>query len=165
MSASGESASHVRRRVGEPKGLRAEEKQQDGKSKLQSKLWLFKLTLPRLQLPVLYEELFKGMISDMIPDSRDDWDNQSNDEAVPDITSAEDCAAACVKDKKCLQSTFKGDECVLGTSRIVLGQKHDTDTEGKGWTSHWNKARIAEWVAKEGPCDKIIFPFEYDAPR
>ncbi|CZT44583.1 uncharacterized protein RSE6_04774 [Rhynchosporium secalis] len=45
--------------------------------------------------PVLYSELFTGLIWDMIPDSAEDWDNLSDGATVPNIYFADECARSC----------------------------------------------------------------------
>ncbi|KAH9219261.1 hypothetical protein DL95DRAFT_292216 [Leptodontidium sp. 2 PMI_412] len=110
--------------------------------------------------PVLYSELFADLVWDMIPDSLDNWDNMSDGVKVPKIHSPEDCVQACEKDRHCLQSLFNGDECKLGISKVIFGEKHDLRDDGKVWQSTWNKPRIAAWVAKQKRCGTVRFPFE-----
>jgi hypothetical protein len=52
------------------------------------------LTFMRLQAPLLYSELFKGLVLHTLPKNLEDWDNMSRDETVPDVASL-DCAKAC----------------------------------------------------------------------
>jgi hypothetical protein len=108
--------------------------------------------------PVLYEELFKGLISDYIPHVLDDWNNMSGDENVLEISSAQDCFKSCDEKATCLQSMYNVDECRLGIDRIKLGVKDDSKA-GKKWRSRWNKTRIAEWIEKQQACGTVIYPW------
>ncbi|KAK6580987.1 hypothetical protein PZA11_006475 [Diplocarpon coronariae] len=112
------------------------------------------------QAPLRYYELFTDFISDLIPDDRENWDNKSNGVTVPDMTSAPDCLRACEENAACLQSLWNGSECWLGTEKIVLGEPHEPEQGGNMWHSSWNKTRIASWVAEQGRCGKVEFPFE-----
>jgi hypothetical protein len=127
------------------------------KHRVKPEIKMHVLTSVFLQLPLTYVELFTGLMSDLIPEDLDDWDNQALGETKADINSADDCVNACKSNSNCLQALFRGDECVLGTEHIALGIKHHED--GKKWHSFWNKARIAEWVAKHECNDPIKFPF------
>ncbi|KAL2065533.1 hypothetical protein VTL71DRAFT_3203 [Oculimacula yallundae] len=110
--------------------------------------------------PVTYEELFKSLISDLIPSSPlKDWDNLSKDSTIPDIASAEACTHACQANKECLQSRYDGAECSIGTKHFAFGKKREPK-DGKRWESSWNKTRIAEWVARQKPCGEVNFPFQ-----
>jgi len=113
----------------------------------------------RLQTPVLYSELFRDLIFDSIPDSRDDWDNLAKDEKVDDIESAEDCREACGKNTECFQSLYNGEECNLGTKSFKIGEKHKRE-DGKKWQSSWNRTRIEDWALKQKPCGSVEYPFE-----
>jgi hypothetical protein len=107
---------------------------------------------------------FGTLVSDTISDHLEDWDNLSRDETVPNIASVEDCAKACANNANCSQSLYNGDECTLGTKRIIFGVKDDSK-DGKKWQSGWNKPRIAEWVSNQQPCDTVIFPFHIPFPE
>ena len=100
------------------------------------------------------------MVYDMIPGQLEDWDNKSSGENVPNTDSAEQCAKAYRDNIRCLQSLWKGDQCLLGTEKIVFGVKHGVEEGGKKWQSTWNKTRIADWVLRQGRCDTVTFPFE-----
>jgi len=97
-------------------------------------------------------------VSDRIPVQLDDWDNGAEDVVIDNITTVDQCRAACQANEKCFQSRFNGSECNLGTKHIMLGEKKGTD-DGKQWRSSWNKPRIAEWVSKQKACHDIKFPF------
>jgi hypothetical protein len=114
------------------------------------------LTFMYLQAPLTYEELFTGLIWDLIPEDLDDWDNQSLGETA-DVKTNVDCIEACKNHQDCFQSLFKGDECILGMAHIALGVKHmEGDVK---WRSYWNKEKIAEWVVERKCKDPIEFPF------
>ena len=114
---------------------------------------------------MLYSELFNDLVFDMIPDhDLEDWDNRSGGDSLPSITSAEECKKACDEQSDCMQSLFKGDECVLGKGgEIVFGvkqkreEKDGEDTE-ESWVSSWNKTRIADWVSRQSDCETITWP-------
>jgi hypothetical protein len=112
-----------------------------------------------LQAPVLYSEIFKDLIFDTIPDSLEDWNNKSEDEAVSDIGSAEDCTEACAHNPDCFQSLYSRDGCTLGTKNFRFGEKHKPE-DGKRWQSSWNRTRIAAWASKQKPCAGVTFPFQ-----
>ncbi|KAK0111532.1 hypothetical protein ONS95_001886 [Cadophora gregata] len=109
--------------------------------------------------PVTYEELFKDLVSDLIPDELANWDNLSKDGTVANIATAEACVHACQANHKCLQSRYDGAECSIGTKHFSLGKKHEMK-DGLQWSSSWNKTRIAEWVRKQKPCGKLKFPHQ-----
>ena len=106
-----------------------------------------------------YAELFKDFLSDRIPVQLEEWDNRSDDLAIGNMTTVEECRAACKAREDCLQSRFNGSECNLGTKKIMIGEKKQ-NKDGKQWHSSWNKTRIAEWVSKQDPCHDIKFPFQ-----
>ncbi|EHK99291.1 hypothetical protein M7I_4856 [Glarea lozoyensis 74030] len=112
---------------------------------------------------VTYAEIFDGLILESIPsESRADWDNSSEDETVKDIDSMESCVSACEKNDKCLQLRFNGNECMLGTKKVKLGEvdkpKKEDGKDEKKWQSGWNRTRIAEWASGQKPCTKLVFP-------
>ncbi|KAH7327135.1 hypothetical protein BKA65DRAFT_528149 [Rhexocercosporidium sp. MPI-PUGE-AT-0058] len=110
--------------------------------------------------PVLYSELFVDLVWNFLPDSLENWDNMSDGITVPEIHTAENCAKACEMNRHCLQSLFNGNECKLGTAKIIFGEKHDVGNGEKKWQSTWNKTRIAAWVSKQKRCGTIKFPFQ-----
>ncbi|CZS97650.1 uncharacterized protein RAG0_06619 [Rhynchosporium agropyri] len=110
--------------------------------------------------PVLYSELFTGLIWDMIPDSAEDWDNLSDGATVPNIYFADECARACKMDVHCLQSRFDGEICQLTKDKVSLGEKKYLGGDGKKWHSTWNKKRISAWVAKQKKNGVVKFPYE-----
>ncbi|KAK2623824.1 hypothetical protein QTJ16_007005 [Diplocarpon rosae] len=112
------------------------------------------------EAPLRYHELFTDFISDMIPESRENWDNMSNGVVVPGIVSAPDCIGACQDNPSCLQSLWKGDLCSLGTDKIVLGEAHERGEGDKTWHSTWNKTRIWRWVSEQAKCSDVFFPYE-----
>ncbi|XMA11832.1 hypothetical protein WAI453_004623 [Rhynchosporium graminicola] len=110
--------------------------------------------------PVLYSELFTGLIWDMIPDSAEDWDNLSDGATVPNIYFADECARSCKMDVHCLQSRFDGEICQLTKDKVSLGEKKYLGGDGKKWHSTWNKKRISAWVAKQKKNGAVKFPYE-----
>ncbi|KAK0111531.1 hypothetical protein ONS95_001885 [Cadophora gregata] len=115
---------------------------------------------PDQNAPLLYSELFKGMVFDMIPDHNlEDWDNRSEGEIVPDIASAEDCTLACAKQPDCMQTLYKENICTLGKlEEIVFGRKHEVEDGETKWRSSWNKTRIADWGSRQSKCEKLTWP-------
>jgi hypothetical protein len=99
-------------------------------------------------------------VSDLIPEEMDDWDNSALGHTENDVSSYDDCVEACKNDNECLQSQWKGNECVIGTAHVMLGQKRMEDDRDKRWRSFWKKERISEWAQKQKCKDKIKFPFE-----
>jgi hypothetical protein len=99
-------------------------------------------------------------VSDLIPEQLDDWDNNALGSTAKDAKSFDDCVETCKNDKKCLQAQWKGDECVIGTEHVMLGQKHLDGDENKRYRSFWKKDRIAQWAEKHKCHDGIKFPFE-----
>ncbi|CZT52712.1 uncharacterized protein RSE6_14072 [Rhynchosporium secalis] len=114
--------------------------------------------------PVTYEELFKDLVSDLIPDNLKDWDNLSKDGIILNIASADACKHACQSKPDCLQSRYDGVECVIGTDHFAFGQKHDPK-DGKKWESSWNKTRIADWARSHQPCGQPTFPHQERASK
>lgn len=115
---------------------------------------------PDQNAPLLYAELFNGMVSDMIPDhDLEEWDNRCEGATVSDIVSADDCKVACDKEPECLQSLYKENVCTLGKpGEIVFGRRHEVRDGEVKWRSSWNKTRIAEWVSKQSKCEKLTWP-------
>jgi hypothetical protein len=113
-----------------------------------------------VQAAVTYSEIFNGLVLESIPsESRTDWDNSSGDETIKDIDSMESCIAACSKNDKCLQLRYNGDECMLSTKKVKLGEVHKPKKDDeKKWQSGWNQTRIAEWASRQTPCTKLVFP-------
>ncbi|KAG4431313.1 hypothetical protein IFR05_013210 [Cadophora sp. M221] len=110
--------------------------------------------------PLLYSELFRDWVFDMIPDhDLEEWDNRSEGITVHNIASAEDCKRACGEQSDCMQSLYKGDTCVLGKGgEIVFGERHEAqDGEGRRQSS-WNKTRIADWVSRQSKCKTLTWP-------
>ncbi|KAF2103943.1 hypothetical protein NA57DRAFT_50799 [Rhizodiscina lignyota] len=110
--------------------------------------------------PLLYSELYKDLVAEMIPDSRKGWDSMPIGETISDIGSAKACEKACRNNPQCFQTSYDGDNCILGTDSFRLGENRTTD--GKRWQSSWNKTRISEWIAAQYPCGEAKFGFRYD---
>ncbi|KAL2063776.1 hypothetical protein VTL71DRAFT_5581 [Oculimacula yallundae] len=110
--------------------------------------------------PLLYSELFRDFVLDMIPDADlEDWDNGSEGTKVPDVTSNEDCKIACEKQPECMQALYKGGACVLGKNgEIVFGKKDKSKIVAEKSQSSWNKTRIREWVSRQSKCETISWP-------
>ena len=109
----------------------------------------------------MYSELFTDLISPMLPERRDNWDNMSHDIHVPHVDSPMNCVQACEDFENCMQSLYKGGECYLGTEHIILGIEQGNDAgEGNGCYSTWNASRIAIWVSEQDSC-AIIFPLQW----
>jgi hypothetical protein len=112
------------------------------------------------QKPLTFEELFNGLVSDLIPQNLDDWDNMALGHTADDVHSYADCVDACKKESNCLQAQWKGGECVLGTDDVKLGVKHVEGDDNKRWKSVWMKKRIGEWAERQKCHGKLKFPFE-----
>lgn len=112
---------------------------------------------------MLYVELFNDLVFDTLPDRRAEWDNLSKGHVVAGIASADACFAACQDHRECLQASFDGTTCTIGTEHVSLGKEGETMAGERSWESSWNRTRIAAWVAGKKPCQKgknVKFPFQ-----
>ena len=101
----------------------------------------------------------------------EDWDNGSwgkfkkswktlpNDSKANAAKSAEECAAACQANSRCLQWNFHGEECVLAKT-FMHGLERKPESVGTlglqqvRYVSGWVPERIDKWRASH-TCDKI----------
>ncbi|KAF2095471.1 hypothetical protein NA57DRAFT_59474 [Rhizodiscina lignyota] len=111
--------------------------------------------------PLTFAELYHGLMADEIfkLDERNDWDNLSEGNPVPDVHTSEDCRKACQANEECFQSLYDGTKCRLETWKFRVGVSRNA-TDSNRWQSSWNSSRISNWVSRQKPCEGLIFPLQ-----
>jgi hypothetical protein len=133
--------------------------------------------------PVLLRDMYVEYMLPRLSDTRDDWNNVSEDLIYLNRTPREDeaehvvpvgkqnvfervahespdaCRTACENTQDCFQySYFYEGKCVLGRSfKIGYPTKHEEEL-AKRQTSGWMVDRIKAWVEKQGECKTVKWP-------
>jgi len=123
-------------------------------------MWEYEQGLPDRKIP-RYADIYKHFIEPALVDERDQWDSQSSDEVISTkedsklsekeieaINNFEGCREMCLKDRSCLQFSYKPGECGLSKS-IRLGTE---DGNSHGRKSGWDLQRIEAFVQHHSAC-------------
>ncbi|KAI8940678.1 hypothetical protein NX059_001948 [Plenodomus lindquistii] len=115
----------------------------------------FELSRNNTHEPLTFADLYNRFVKDVLPDTLEEWDNESNDASVP-ANTYEECKKVCEDNKECFQFTHHGGDCDLGHSIHLGGPKKTND--GPAYRSGWLTGRINDWVTRQAPC-KPKFPW------
>lgn len=112
-----------------------------------------------VQDAVTYIDVFNHFFLGSIPTERGNWDNLSQgDQGLLDARSKEDCKDACRRNKRCTQSLWDGERCIVEVDRVTIGKTRN-DSDSKSYYSTWHPDRIQNWVSRQRPCT-LKFPGE-----
>lgn len=140
------------------------------------------------QKPLIFKEVFEDLIHPRLQDSRDDWDNFSDDWYYIDFNrsdpeweewrvgrsvieelktetekkaheSWQDCQAACNEHSRCFQFFWHNECCAMhGSFRLGTPRKKSED-ERLRHISGWNLEKINAWLVEHGDCnDRVDWP-------
>lgn len=126
--------------------------------------------------PLRIKELYYQFVQGRLEDSRDEWDNLSDDtkfkadvpegevKLLSDVDrvaheSFENCQKACENQDKCVQFRYhaKEKECGLG-HKIRHGHPSKKNKDDSRWRSGWRMEKIENWVKEKQKCDELKFP-------
>jgi hypothetical protein len=107
---------------------------------------------PHRNRPLTFVELF-GYIEPSLWHRVEDWTNMSEDVELHGGPgeSFDDCHAACIKDRQCMQFEYVGNVCHLSYV-IRLGHSEPPEA-GRRWESGWMLERIQRFKATDSPCE------------
>ncbi|RMZ81593.1 hypothetical protein DV737_g2534, partial [Chaetothyriales sp. CBS 132003] len=141
-----------------------------------SQIWTFEQQRRDAQTPLLFKDLYEGMIAPEVHAERDDWYNLSDDlmyrapglggdrqKAEKDMTpvekeahlSFEHCRRACDEQDRCWQFVYYNQTCGFSYS-YRLGEKRAPDKDGKPYKSGWALAKIAR-DQNANACDSALW--------
>lgn len=152
-----------------------------------SKFWAFeRQRYADSQSPLVFKEVYHSFLEPKLVESREDWDNSSDDwfyigaDAQDDELedwrvdralmeeekselgkkaheSSEDCARACKEHEECFQWIWRDDYCGMKSS-FLLGRPLKREDGEKSATSGWDLVKIKKWVKVQGDCEEVIWP-------
>lgn len=116
----------------------------------------FELSRNTTSTPLVFADLYNQLVRDVLPDTLNEWDNESHDAKIP-MGTYEECKKVCQDNEDCFQFSHHGGDCALGHS-IHLGTPKEAEN-GAGFRSGWLTVRIKSWAEKQAPCDAVLFPW------